>query len=747
MIAASAAVVVAAVGVADPRPALTELQLAGRVDETLAAVDQTLAEDPEGASELGFDYLRGHLLESQGRIGEANDAFARALDAGAALRSYSLFRLAGNWLAQGHPEVAAGLFARVLSKGAPEPLADSATELLIRTIDAGGDCRLLRQLDTWALAASRKRRIELARADCDLRQGDRQQAANRLLALLSENHEDEPARGAAERLARLEDTETVAATPETALLIGRVFHQNRLFGLSITYLRRGLNGPATASKDDADDLYALARSYFWQQEYLLAAGAFGRLAASSRNPEVKARALYQQARCYELSGNWDAAGRSYRLAYLAEPDGRWSGAALVSALRLEWRGGDESSALELYGVLGQRREWRQLLARAAIFMASSDVVRGRPDRAALWLDHAARATVEVTEVDYWRGRLAELEGRPRDAIESYLATLTARRFHPFAQAARLRLESDALAPAAALLGRQLLRAPDASSQFHAWLLLGDDDPAGAEAREALRARLARTRSARGYLEVDQRPATDWPLWASNLREPEERLLALGMWREGSAAVARHFPVADASLGFTGSYLLSRGEDHRESLRLAEILGQRALAEVPAGLLPRRFLRQLYPLPWSDWIQEHARQRSVEPHLLAALIREESRFDRHAVSGSSARGLTQFVLPTARRLAPQLGLNNLRAAQLHDPEISIALGAVYLAELAGRYGNNAPQVIAAYNAGERQSELWRSYCYSREPEEYLSKVGFPETRQYLERVLISRAEYRELYPEL
>lgn len=745
MIAATAAVVVAAVGVTDPRPALTELQLAGRFDETLAAVDRTLAEDPEGASELGFDYLRGHLLESQGRIGEANDAFARALDASTALRPYSLFRLAGNWLAQGHPEVAAGLFARVLSKGAPDRLADSATDLLIRTIDAGGDCRLLRQLDSWALAASRKRRIELARADCALRQGDRPQAVARLHALLSENHEDEPARGAAERLAGLEGAEP--ATPETALLIGRVFHQNRLFGPSIIYLRRGLNGPSTAARNDADDLYALARSYFWQQDYLLAAGTFGRLAAGSRKPEVKARAIYQQARSYELSGNWDAAVRSYRLAYLAEPGGRWSGAALVSALRLEWRGGGETSALELYGVLGQRREWRQLLARAAIFMASSDIVRGRPDRASLWLDHAARATVEITEVDYWRGRLEELEGRPRDAIESYLATLTARRFHPFAQAARLRLESDALAPAATALGRQLLRVPDASSQFHAWLLLGDDDPAGVQAREALRSRLARNRSARGYLEIAQRPATDWPLWGSSLREPEERLLALGVWREGSAAVARHFPVADASLGFTGSSLLSHGEDHRESLRVAEILGQRALAEVPAGLLPRSFLRQLYPLPWADWIQGHARQRNVEPHLLAALIREESRFDPYAVSSSSARGLTQFVLPTARRLAPQLGLGTLRADQLHDPEISIALGAVYLAELAGRYGNNAPQVIAAYNAGERQSELWRSYCYSREPEEYLSKVGFPETRQYLERVLTSRAEYRELYPEL
>lgn len=744
----AAAVVVAAIGVADPRPALTELQLAGRVDDTLDAVELVLVEDPEAAAELGLDYLRGHLLESQGRVGEANDAFARAYDNSPTLRSYSRFRLAGNWLAQGHPEVAAGLFARVLSAGAPTPLADPATELLIRTIDAGGDCRLLRQLDSWPVSTARKRRLEIARIDCALRQGDRQTAITRLLALLAQDPDDDPARGAAERLALL--GEAVPSTPETSLLIGRVFHRNRLFSLSINYLRRGLDEPAgdgARTNPDPDHLYALARSYFWQQDYLVAAVHFGRLAAGSSRPEVKARALHQQGRCYELSGNWGAAVQSYRLAYLAETDGRWADAALLSALRLEWRGGDEATALELYRVLAQRRDWRRLYARAALFMASSDLVRGRADRAGAWLDHAEQAAGETPEVDYWRGRLAELEGRSGEAVGRYLDALGTDRSHPFAQAARVRLARDELAPTAEALGRERLGGRDATGQFHAWLLLGDDDPDGATARDNLRARLARTRSTRNYLEIDQRPATDWPLWSSSLRDPEERLLALGVWREGSAAVARHFPVADPSLGFTGSRLLARGEEHRQSLLIAEILGERALAAVPAGLLPERFLQLLYPLPWGEQIRRQSNRRNVEPHLLAALIREESRFDRHAVSGASARGLTQFVLPTAQRLAPRIGLRTVTSAHLHDPEISIALGAAYLAELAGRFGDSAPQVIAAYNAGERQAELWRSYCYSREPEEYLSKVGFPETRKYLERVLTSRAEYRRLYPQL
>jgi soluble lytic murein transglycosylase-like protein len=53
-------------------------------------------------------------------------------------------------------------------------------------------------------------------------------------------------------------------------------------------------------------------------------------------------------------------------------------------------------------------------------------------------------------------------------------------------------------------------------------------------------------------------------------------------------------------------------------------------------------------------------------------------------------------------------------------------------------------IAAYNAGEDQAALWRRTCLTAEPEEYLAKIGFRETRAYVMRVLESRATYRALY---
>ena len=41
-------------------------------------------------------------------------------------------------------------------------------------------------------------------------------------------------------------------------------------------------------------------------------------------------------------------------------------------------------------------------------------------------------------------------------------------------------------------------------------------------------------------------------------------------------------------------------------------------------------------------------------------------------------------------------------------------------------------------------VWQSYCYSREPAEYYSKVGFPQTRGYLRKVVSSRNQYRAIY---
>jgi len=732
----------------DPRPAVVELQLENDLQTALVEVEGALEQQPSSARRLGFDYLRGHLLEALGRGRDAHDAFAKAMGATPALGGYSRYRLALNQFRMSHPEVAAGLLATLLANEPPEPLIPAATRLFVRSLALGGDCRLMSAMDNWELPVDQRRILELAAADCELRAGRARKARPLLIEILEKSLEDETARGAAERIASL--TPPSRSPAETSLLIGMAFHRHREFRESTLFLEVVLReDPRTPSVTDEEELldarYSLARGYFWLRDYAAAAVRFGELATAESEPEKQARALYQQGRCFELHGDWKAAARTYRRVHEVDPTGDWTAAALLSALRVEWRGGREDTAAELLGHLRARRGWRSMLQRAALFLATSEIVRSRPQQAAAWLEQVGRATGPTrVEVDYWRGRLAESQNQKPTAVRRYLSVLLADSYHPLAQDARQRLATPSMTGTTQDEAKRLAQSGRNRDLESVWLLLGDADPVGEAARRRLERNLRRDPAARGFLDLTLVPPADWPLWDTPIHQPEELLLALGIVEQDPSVVIRNFPVAQVPLGLTGSRVLAHSGLIRPAMLQAEILLRRVPSSVPPRLLPSSFQELLYPLSYYPMIVGQAERFGIDPMLLMAIIREESRFDPDAVSAASARGLTQFVLPTARRYGPTVGLSGIRAQDLHRPEISISLGAAYVADLAERYGGAQHMMIAAYNAGEDQARLWQSYCYSRDVAEYFSKVGFAQTREYLRKVASSRAWYEDLY---
>ena len=387
---------------------------------------------------------------------------------------------------------------------------------------------------------------------------------------------------------------------------------------------------------------------------------------------------------------------------------------------------------------------RSALARGALFLAAGDLARGRTAGVAGYLDQAARTHAAAEEeIAYWRGRLAELSGTAPAAVDRYLEALEEDPFHPFARAAARRLVAPGLAAAVRERARVEIADGRPGALRRAALLLAD----AAEERERLRGRgiagLERLGATAPWLDWEPVPVTDWPLWAAPAERPEDLLLGLGHFAEVPGAVPRHFPSARPALAFTGARWLAESGAVARSLSLAETLFDRRPAAIPIEWVTPGLRRLLFPFPWRSAIRAEAEARGVDPLLLVALIREESRFDPQALSPAAARGLTQFVLPTARRVAARWGLPPPRAEDLERPEVAIALGAGYLSELAGRFGGRVEIVAAAYNAGEDQAALWQRYCFTQEPEEFLSKVGFRETRAYVQRVLASRAHYAAL----
>ena len=119
-------------------------------------------------------------------------------------------------------------------------------------------------------------------------------------------------------------------------------------------------------------------------------------------------------------------------------------------------------------------------------------------------------------------------------------------------------------------------------------------------------------------------------------------------------------------------------------------------------------------PFGDLIFATARRHGVNPALVAAMVRAESAFDRNAVSVKGARGLLQLMPATARRFGVEHG-------RLFDPAANLEAGVRYLKWLRGRFADDLPLVLAAYNAGEGNVDR------------YGGVPPFRETRDYIERV--------------
>lgn len=742
-VSASAAPDLAAQPDEDPRVALIDLQRQERYESALEATRSLIAERPALAVRLGLHVLEGHLLHQLGAHQAAMEAFVRAMEQSPDLSLYSRYHLALEQAEQNHPEVAAGVVASVVRARPDQPLLDDALRLLLETLERGGDCRILGSVEPGRYRQAERRRLTLVKADCALRGGDEARARALYRGLLVEDQSDEPARLAADRLAPLAALEN---DHDISRLLGFAYHQHRDFDRAIAYLRplvARLQSPL--SGNDWELAYTLVRSRFWQERYGAAARGYGALAARSREPRLVARALYQQARSLELLGDAGRASTTYRRAYRTDPTGGSADDALIGAMRLEWRNGDETHALQLFELLAGNRRHASVAARAALFLAASDLVQGRADRAGGWLDVAARVGREAEpEVSYWRGRHAELRGAGDAAVRAYLRVLRDDAYHPLALDALDRLAAPELEPAALRLARRRQTTGGIDGLYDAWLLHAGD----AEGRARLALELSRALRAdpevAPFVTPGLVPTVDWPLWRDGGDSPEEKLLALGVWRGGQAAMEEHFPYSDPSLALTRSWLLARAGALRDSLRVAEVLARQVPERLPGPFQPIALRRLLHPFAYPDLLVRESMARGIDPHLLAAIVREESRFDAHALSAASARGLTQFVQPTAERVSQGIGLDPLEPDDLYRPEISLALGAAYLAQLIDEFDGLEHAAVAAYNAGEPAARLWRRHCYGDGVPEMYTKIAYRQTREYLAKVLASRARYTEIY---
>jgi len=198
------------------------------------------------------------------------------------------------------------------------------------------------------------------------------------------------------------------------------------------------------------------------------------------------------------------------------------------------------------------------------------------------------------------------------------------------------------------------------------------------------------------------------------------------------------PAIQATIGWI---YYRRGE-----LRTAINIMKRAYPQYMAAggeKLPPELLKVLFPINYWPLIRRYSNEHQLDPYVVAALIAQESTFTADVKSAANAYGLMQLLPSTGRQYAKTLHLPRFSLGMLTTAESNIKMGTAYFADLVRQFGG-AHFALATYNAGPSRVARWIAAKPGLERDEFIDDIPFPETQNYVKRILGTAEDYRRLY---
>jgi soluble lytic murein transglycosylase len=182
-------------------------------------------------------------------------------------------------------------------------------------------------------------------------------------------------------------------------------------------------------------------------------------------------------------------------------------------------------------------------------------------------------------------------------------------------------------------------------------------------------------------------------------------------------------------------------------RIAAVVGVVAVVGLAVAVVAPVFhdavKEVVLPLRHEDIIRQQAREKHLDPALVAGVIYTESRF-RDQTSRAGAKGLMQITPDTAKFIERLSGGSTFELSDLSTPQVNIAYGAYYLRYLLDRYGDNEALALAAYNAGEGNVDRWVDAARQKGQALSIDAIPFGETRAYVRAVQSAARQYRSSY---
>ncbi|MCY7270766.1 MAG: lytic transglycosylase domain-containing protein [Sphingomonas bacterium] len=139
-------------------------------------------------------------------------------------------------------------------------------------------------------------------------------------------------------------------------------------------------------------------------------------------------------------------------------------------------------------------------------------------------------------------------------------------------------------------------------------------------------------------------------------------------------------------------------------------------------------------------------------LVHGITRQESSFDRAAMSRVGARGMMQLMPATAREESGKIAVGYDLGRLTSDPSYNVMLGSSYFRRMVGQWGGNYVLAVASYNAGAGNVRKWvRAYGDPRSPGvdtlRWIEQIPFSETKGYVQRVMENSVVYDRINPTL
>ena len=194
-----------------------------------------------------------------------------------------------------------------------------------------------------------------------------------------------------------------------------------------------------------------------------------------------------------------------------------------------------------------------------------------------------------------------------------------------------------------------------------------------------------------------------------------------------------------------SKLYHKADGYPESLKLLQLYKNFATKSGKRNL-SYRFWKYFFPLAYRDAVASNAKYRKVDPYFITSIMRQESLFNRKALSPAGARGLMQIMPATGKKLYPKSKLNKPFVSDaLFEPDLNIRLGVKYVSQLDKRFGGNGTHILISYNAGPHVLKKWlKRFDNVNDLDVFIESIPYPETRRYVKHVLRNRGIYKALY---